>query len=296
MALLAFCSGCDTALTGIRRLQAYRALTTDDEAVHDLDVTVGYYHSSLVVTRLFSLIGLVSMATLLAVAVMGLRWWAILAAGLSSAFLTVLAEAPMRPLAAKKPETFLDRVAVPLAILSGITRPLTRLVPMSSEAPFVQTEPEEKEDESPVADAEEFKQLVTDLDEAPEILEDERRLIEGVLGLKETAVKEIMVPRPDITAINVEATLDDVIDVMIESGRSRIRVYEQSLDNVVGVLYAQDVLRHFRNPTQQVTVRHLARQPFFVPENKNVYELLGEFRENGVHLALVIDEYGALRA
>lgn len=284
-------------------MQARRVLATDEELGRELDASIGSYRASLTATRLLAIIGIVSMATLLAVTFLGLHWWAIAVAGLASIFLIVLAEAPVRPLAAKKPDAFLERVAIPLTFLCAVTRPVTRIVPLSPDSPFMRQDEEEEEegdDENKeeatgvVADAQEFKQLVEDLDETPELRKEEKEMIGAILALKETAVKEIMVPRPDFTAVSTEASYEDLLDLIAQSGRSRIPLYEGSMDNIVGVVHVQDVFKHAQPGNALKDLRQIARRPFFVPENKNVYELLDEFRDSGVHFALVVDEYGGV--
>ena len=123
----------------------------------------------------------------------------------------------------------------------------------------------------------------------------EREMIRGVINLEETSVHEIMVPRIDVVAVSTEDTLDDVIRVITERGYSRVPLFEETIDNVVGVLYAKDIMKHLAagGVDRSATNLHdLARPPFFVPESKRVDELLADMRANRVHLAIVVDEYG----
>jgi CBS domain containing-hemolysin-like protein len=101
-----------------------------------------------------------------------------------------------------------------------------------------------------------------------------------------------MVPRIDIVATQASAQVRDALDRIIDSGHSRIPVYDGSIDNVTGVVYAKDLLRHLRDGSQDAPVAPLAREPSFVPETKKVDELLHEMQTNRVHLAIVVDEYG----
>jgi CBS domain containing-hemolysin-like protein len=122
--------------------------------------------------------------------------------------------------------------------------------------------------------------------------EDEREMIASVIELGEQPVREVMVPRIDIVAAQSSAQVRDVLDRIIDSGHSRIPVYDGSIDNVTGVVYAKDLLRHLRDGTQDAPVAPLAREASFVPETKKVDELLHEMQTNRVHLAIVVDEYG----
>ncbi len=123
----------------------------------------------------------------------------------------------------------------------------------------------------------------------------ERQMIRGVINLEETSVHEIMVPRIDVVAVSTENTLDEVIQVIMERGYSRVPLFDETIDNVVGVLYAKDIMKHLAADgvdRSAANLRDLARPPFFVPESKHVDELLADMRANRVHLAIVVDEYG----
>jgi CBS domain containing-hemolysin-like protein len=123
----------------------------------------------------------------------------------------------------------------------------------------------------------------------------EREMIRGIINLEETSVREIMVPRIDVVAVSTEDALDDVIRVIMERGYSRVPLFEETIDNVVGVLYAKDIMKRLAAggvDRSATNLRDLARPPFFVPETKRVDELLADMRANRVHLAIVVDEYG----
>ena len=135
--------------------------------------------------------------------------------------------------------------------------------------------------------------LVEEIGEEPEDLEqEEREMIRGIMHLDETTVRDIMVPRMDIIAADVDESVSNVIDLIVQHGFSRIPIYEETIDNVVGLVYAKDLLKASRNPNPSVTLRSLLRKPHFVPESKKVSELLEDFRKEKVHVAIVIDEYG----
>jgi putative hemolysin len=122
--------------------------------------------------------------------------------------------------------------------------------------------------------------------------DDEREMIASVIELGEQPVREIMVPRIDIMASPETASVRDVLDRIVESGHSRIPVFEASIDNITGVVYAKDLLKFLRDGDQAAPVKPLAREPSFVPETKKVDELLHEMQQRRVHLAVVVDEYG----
>lgn len=121
----------------------------------------------------------------------------------------------------------------------------------------------------------------------------EGSMLLNVLSLDETQVDEIMVPRTDIHCLHINATTKDIVELIIESGHSRIPIFEGNRDNIVGVAYAKDLLRYLYNPELQNTpLRNIMRKPFFVPETKMVSDLLQEFRARKLHFAIAVDEYG----
>jgi CBS domain containing-hemolysin-like protein len=139
---------------------------------------------------------------------------------------------------------------------------------------------------------EEFHELMEASEEEGLINEEESGMIRAIFALGETIVREIMVPRTDMACISADAATDELIETIIKCGHSRIPVFEGTVDNVTGILYAKDLLKYWGDGTQPLAIRNVARPPFFVPETKNLEELLQEFKRRRVHIAIVIDEYG----
>ncbi|MCC7292089.1 MAG: HlyC/CorC family transporter [Phycisphaerales bacterium] len=136
----------------------------------------------------------------------------------------------------------------------------------------------------------EILDVVSEGERTGAVSEDERAMIESVIDLRSTRVEEIMTPRTDVVAIPVEAPIDEIRRVISEQGHSRIPVFEGTIDRVCGILYAKDLLRHA--PGGPFDVRAVMRAPHFVPQTKGVRELLREFQQQKVHIAVVLDEYG----
>lgn len=123
-------------------------------------------------------------------------------------------------------------------------------------------------------------------------LEERQTMIEGIRELKDKTVKEIMVPRVDVQFISSDITLEELYTIIQEQGYSRYPVYEQTIDNIVGVLYAKDILRH--GISNVFNAKALMRKPYFIPESKHLDDLLREFKLRKVHIAIAIDEYGGV--
>lgn len=126
------------------------------------------------------------------------------------------------------------------------------------------------------------------------IEEEEKEMIHSIVGLGETNAKEIMTPRTSMFAVEGNKTLDDIWEEMIEAGFSRIPVYEETIDNIIGVLYTKDVLNYLKAHSTETQVKELVREAYYVPETKSIIEILQEFKSKKVHIALVLDEYGGI--
>jgi putative hemolysin len=121
---------------------------------------------------------------------------------------------------------------------------------------------------------------------------DENRLLRAVVNFGETLVREVMTPRPDIVAIQAEATIDDLRRLVREQEYSRLPVYSDNLDNIVGLVVVKDLIQMTAEPDGTRKVSDMMRSPAFVPETKRVVDLLREFQQGRIQLAMVVDEYG----
>ncbi|MBN1797446.1 MAG: HlyC/CorC family transporter [Spirochaetales bacterium] len=117
-------------------------------------------------------------------------------------------------------------------------------------------------------------------------------MIKGIVDLSDSIVREVMVPRTDVVFISFASSLKELIPLVVESGHSRFPVYQETLDNIVGILYAKDLLRSLTKDKKDFNVEKIIRKPYFVPESKKLNSLLKEFRRRKVHIAVVVDEYG----
>lgn len=122
--------------------------------------------------------------------------------------------------------------------------------------------------------------------------EEEQEMIENVLELSETTANEIMTPRTDIIAVEVNSDLDTLVDIVIKAGHSRVPVYKQNIDNIVGVVYAKDMLTEIGKNKAEFSLKDKLRDAYFVPETKLLRVLLHEFQNQKLHMAVVLDEYG----
>jgi putative hemolysin len=129
---------------------------------------------------------------------------------------------------------------------------------------------------------------------AGEIEKDEKEMIHSVFQLGDTIAREIMVPRVDMVTLNVKTPIKEAADILLESGFSRVPVYDGQKDNVIGLLYTKDMLKAWRSGNGVGSLRELLRPAKFVPETKKVDELLDEMQAAHIHIAIVVDEFGGI--
>lgn len=119
-----------------------------------------------------------------------------------------------------------------------------------------------------------------------------REMIENVLEFSHTVAREIMIPRTEIVAVSTEAAIDEIISEVIASGHTRIPVYRDTVDNIIGILNVKDLLKFWSKPITKEHILSCLSTPYYIPETKNTHMLFYELKENKKHMAIVIDEYG----
>jgi CBS domain containing-hemolysin-like protein len=135
--------------------------------------------------------------------------------------------------------------------------------------------------------------LLAEMEEAGAALEeDERQMIRGVMEMEFTTVREVMVPRTDMISANVSEGFEKLSQIMVDDGFSRLPVYEENIDNIIGVAYGKEVMKHLARKGEQPDLRDILRPAHFVPESKKVHEMLAEMRQKQLSIAIVVDEYG----
>jgi putative hemolysin len=147
----------------------------------------------------------------------------------------------------------------------------------------------------PFVTEEEIKMMVSVGADEAAIEEEEKEMIHSIFEFSDTLVREVMVPRPDMKVVNSNASIEEVLEQIIKAGHSRIPVYSESIDNVVGLIYAKDLLVYVnraRPAKGEVVLQKMMRPAYFVPETKRVSELLKEMQQKKTHMAVVLDEYG----
>ncbi|MBN1781444.1 HlyC/CorC family transporter [bacterium] len=203
--------------------------------------------------------------------------------------LLLFSEILPKVMAVKKPLIFARRISLPLMVLIFPLRPvsllferlthfMTGMLKIQKEVPFVNEE--------------ELKTLIQIGEEKGTLDKTEREMIHSIFEFRETMTKEVMVPRMDMVAVERNTPLGDVLNLVQKQGHSRIPVYQEKIDNIIGILYVKDLLSYASGRKTDVQLASLLHVPYFVPESKLIDELLREFQKERIHMAVVVDEYG----
>lgn len=186
--------------------------------------------------------------------------------------------------ASRNKVSFSTRMAVPLRILERLFSPITK--PMKATTIFIEKRFASRRIGLSVDQLSQALELTSDEDTTHE----EQKILQGIVSFGNTDVKNVMKPRMDIFALNEESSFKEILPEVIQNGYSRIPVFKESIDSIVGILYVKDLMPHLDKNSLKWT--ELLREPYFVPENKKLDDLLNEFKQMKMHLAIVVDEYG----
>ena len=202
-----------------------------------------------------------------------------------------LGQAVPRALARTRPTATAGALLSLAQVVAALVRPLSAISDAAADL-LTRAFGGERPDTVPAGSEDELLLLTRDATDDGVIEPEERKMIDNVLRLEETTARDIMVPRVDIVAVEEDASSQEIVDAITEKGHSRLPVYRESIDDIVGILYAKDLLPFVIGSTRTLPIKKLVRPAYVVPESKRLDDLLGELRRNRVHIAVVADEYG----
>ncbi len=212
---------------------------------------------------------------------------------LSITFVTVVfGELTPKNVALNNPEKWARYLIPPLLAFAWITKPFTWLLNKSSQVVLRILKQKPMNEEDAVHSPEEIRMLVEQSEESGALEKEDAALIDAVFEFSEKNAREVMTPRTDIIAIDVESTLEEVLEVIRESRRSRFPIYEENIDEIIGVLLIKDLIRVIADRSIPFNIRELMRPPHFVPGTREVEDVLADFKHRKEHMAIVLDEYG----
>lgn len=292
----AVAAAAETVLTSLNQAQL-RALVADGVPRSSaIDRLLDDPHRSMVALLILNglgLIGSASAATILSLHLAQRGWVEFLVLLAITLLLIALAQIVPKSWAAGRPEPVVVAVAGPVNIMGTVLWPLVWVFDFLSRGVNRLAGGEARSmGRGLMMSEEELRMLVGAGDEQGLIEEEEKEMIAGIFELADTLAREVMVPRISIVALDMGTPLVEALDTVIQAGHSRIPVYDGNIDNIVGILYAKDLLVHLRNGRREIELKEVVRQPLFIPETKHVDELLQELQQRRVHMAIVVDEYG----
>ena len=292
IAVAAVLAMAETSLTRMNRVKALTLLEENRRGAHAVLSLVE--HPERFLNPVLFLVLLCHLVAATLVGVMAERAFGVLGVAMATAFevivIFVAAESVPKTYAVQHP----DRASLLTApLVSAIVRFLPiRLLARGLIGLTNVIVPGKGLKEGPYVSEEEILALADVAVEEDVIEREERQLIHSIIEFGDTVVREVMIPRPDMVAIEARATVNDAMEVVMAAGYSRIPVYEQGIDDILGLLYAKDLMRAVRDKRGDEQVRELVRKANFVPETKRVAELLPEMQKQKSHMAIVVDEHG----
>ena len=288
--LSAFFSGSETAFMSVNRIKIKEKVQRGDEHAAKVDKLL-QDQTKLLTTILIgnNLVNIAasSIATALAIELFGSKGVGI-ATGVVTLLILVFGEITPKSLGNNRSVDYAKVAAIPLYYLEIILSPFIYLFSKIVNL-FVK-------DKSLISSAflseEEIRRFVDVSQREGVIKETEQEMIQSVFEFDDTLVKEIMVPRIDMVCIEKDASLSELIKLGVEKGHSRIPVFEDSIDNIIGLIYIKDLLQLLIEEREDVTIEEFVKPIYYIPEGKPINQLLSEMKERKEHMAIVVDEYG----
>ncbi len=294
--LTAFASAAEAALTSANPFRVKRMAAEGVPRAELLDSILEqdeWHLSALLILKNAAVIVAACLTTLLALSYA--PDWGIVVVVVSLTLLVLfLCRLLPRAWALRDPESSALLLSRPTRWLALAAYPFVRLFKWTTDFLIRDSKAQELPKDAATMEAE-LRLFIDAGEEEGYIEEDEREMIASIIEFDETLVREIMVPRIDMVALDVDTSVDDALDIIVETGYSRIPIYEGAIENIVGILNAKDLLTHFRdNKDSKGELRDLLRPAHFVPETNKVGEFLEELQRERIQMAIVVDEYGGI--
>lgn len=287
--LVAFAAAAEMAFASVNRAQLKQTLALQKgrgQVAEALLAEPARLLATLLVLKLFGVAATVTSATLLAERLGVSPWlfWLLLLACL----VLLLAQILPRGWVVGRQERTAVALARLVRIAAWVLTPITGLLQRAG----LGVAPAGTAPESIFLSEDGLRFLLNATGEESVIQEEEKEMIASIFEFSDKLAREVMVPRIDVVAVPLEMPILEIVDIILKVGHSRVPVYKNSVDNIVGVLYAKDLLRFLRDGRTDVPLAKVLRPAYFIPESKKVDELLQELQQRKVHIAIVVDEYG----
>jgi putative hemolysin len=215
--------------------------------------------------------------------------------GLTAFVQTVLGELIPKTWTFDRAESVILALTPPMDMWCHLTSPILKLLNYSTNLILRLLRVEEPSRHHYVHSEEELKMLVSASHNEGVLEPEEEEMLHSVFDFSDTVASEVMTPRADMICVSASSTVQQFVEIALEKGHSRIPVFEEDLDNIIGLVHIRDTLRAIVDHKEHTNLRELARKVLIVPENKNLGDLLSEFKKSKMIMAIVVDEYGSTR-
>src|SRR5438132_5011403 len=293
--LAAAASAAETAFTSINRIALKNLVEAGDEKAKKIEQLIAQpnvFLSTILVVNNVAVIVASSMATVLALR-FSPNYGELIATILGSLVVLIFCEITPKTAAVQNPLRWARALLNPVRGAVWLLRPIVSLLTAVTNS-LVRLMGGQVRHRGPFVTEEELRLLVNVGEEEGVLEEEETEMIRSIFEFADTTVREVMIPRIDMVILESDATVDQAVDLALQGGFSRIPVYEETIDNIIGVLYTKDMLRQLREDHNTLPIRDLVRPAYFVPETKKLDDLLREIRQRRIHMVIVIDEYGSV--
>jgi putative hemolysin len=291
----AISAGAETALTSVNRLRIRNLAEEGDASARRITRLLQRPQTFLTTILVVSNVAVItgsSLATIIAVD-LDFNGAEIISTTLLSLIVLIFCEITPKSIAVQAPERWARWLVGPVEAIMFVLRPLVIALTWITSGMVRLFGGRGSHYSTQFVTEDELRLLVEVGEEEGVLEEEEREMIDNVFDLSDTSVREIMVPRIDMVTVEADDDIREATQLILQGGQSRIPVYEDTIDNIIGVLYAKDLLRVYAQ-NQRETIRGLLRPPLFVPESKRLDDLLREMQSQRVHLAIAVDEYGSV--
>ncbi len=295
--LCSVASAAETAFTSISRIKLKNLLEEGDQVaakIENMLAEPNIFLSTILVVNSIAVIVASSMATAFALRFTE-SFGELLSSIAISLFVLIFCEITPKTAAVQNPLRWARVLVGPVRAAAWLLRPLVLSLNVITSV-FVRLMGGHIKHKGPFVTEEELRLLVTVSEEEGVLEQEETEMIRSIFAFADTTAREVMVPRIDMVTLSSEVTVTQAVDLAMQGGFSRIPVYEDAVgvDEIIGILYTKDMLRQLREGHDNYPIRNLLRSAYYVPETKKLDDLLREIRQNRIHMAIIVDEYGSV--
>ncbi|MGM0471617.1 MAG: hemolysin family protein [Bacillota bacterium] len=290
--LSGFFSGSETALMSVNRVKIRHLAQEGDSKAQVVDRLLDQPNkllTTILVGNNLVNVAASSIATALAIEIFGSKGVGIATGGVTL-FILVFGEITPKSFATQNSELASKWVAKYIRIFSYLLYPFIKVLTLITNF-MIRALGGRPQQSEPFVTEEEIKKFVHVGEQEGVIESDEKEMINSIFDFDDTIVKEIMMPRIDMVCVEMNTSMEDLIEIIVDFGYSRIPVYNETVDNIIGIVYAKDLLT-FLGCGEETSLKKIMRPAYYVPETKEIDVLLTELRKERIHMAVVLDEYG----